>query len=328
MAAVAVSIIVPVYNSSASLVSCLSAIRNSSVAPHEVIVVDDSSSDESAAAAERGGAQVIRFAERRGPAAARNAGAEMASGEVLFFLDADVCVHPDGVDRVQRWFAEDETLAGVMGSYDDTPGALNFLSQYRNLMHAYYHRSGNPRATTFWTGCGAVRAAAFRQVGGFDAMRYAQSSIEDIELGYRLYALGLGLRLDPDLQAKHLKRWTFWGMIHTDLFARAIPWTELILARHRMPDDLNLRTSQRLSVALMGGALAGLVPFPPISIVLLAVLTGLNWHFYSFLASRRGWLFAWRAIPLHWLYFLYSGLGFAVGIARSLVLGRSSPVRV
>lgn len=319
MAAPAVSIIIPVYNSAGSLGLCLAAIRDSAAAPHEIIVADDGSTDDSEAVAERFGARVIRLKERAGPAAARNAGASLAIGEILFFLDADVCVHADGIGRVQQWFAGDPSLAAVMGCYDDAPAELNFLSQYRNLMHAYYHRSGNARATTFWTGCGAVRAEAFHAVGGFDAVRYRHSSIEDIDLGYRLHARGFNLLLDRDLQAKHLKRWTLPGVIRTDLFARAIPWTELILAQRHMPDDLNLRGNQRLSVALAWMAMMSLVKWPFASVMLLAVLTGLNWQFYGFLGIRRGWVFAARVIPLHWLYFVYSGVGFVAGALKSLL---------
>ncbi len=50
---------------------------------------------------------------------------------------------------------------------------------------------------------------------------------------------------------KHLKRWTFWGLVKTDVLDRGIPWTELILRDANMPDDLNLQLSQRVSVALV-----------------------------------------------------------------------------
>ena len=52
------------------------------------------------------------------------------------------------------------------------------------------------------------------------------------------------------IQVKHLKAWTFRGMLTTDVLDRAIPWTELILRNSEMPRDLNLSISQRISVAL------------------------------------------------------------------------------
>jgi hypothetical protein len=49
----------------------------------------------------------------------------------------------------------------------------------------------------------------------------------------------------------HLKHWTFWGLVKTDILDRGIPWTELILRDRFMPNDLNLQLSQRVSVALV-----------------------------------------------------------------------------
>ena len=57
----------------------------------------------------------------------------------------------------------------VFGSYDLPPRSPNVLSQYRNLFHHFVHQTSNDRATTFWAGCGAVKASAFRAMDGFDA---------------------------------------------------------------------------------------------------------------------------------------------------------------
>jgi hypothetical protein len=66
---------------------------------------------------------------------------------------------------------------------------------------------------------------------------------------------GHRILLDPSVKAKHLKRWTFWNIVSTDVLRRGIPWTELILRDRNMPDDLNLRISQRISVGLVYVAL-------------------------------------------------------------------------
>jgi hypothetical protein len=59
------------------------------------------------------------------------------------------------------------------------------------------------------------------------------------------------LALNGDIQVKHLKRWIFRSMMKTDFFYRALPWSELSLRFGRLPNDLNLRISQRISVALV-----------------------------------------------------------------------------
>ncbi|MBI1788130.1 MAG: glycosyltransferase family 2 protein [Acidobacteria bacterium] len=247
--AASISVIIPVYNASGHLRRCLTSLQRSDTREFECIVVDDGSTDDSPAVAREFGARVLFAGERGGPARARNLGAQEAHSEVILFLDADVCVHTDTIGRIRAAFEEDPELCAIMGSYDESPGCDEFLSQYRNLMHAFVHRNGRRAAQTFWSGCGAIRRDLFLSHGGF-SHSYGRPAIEDIELGYRLQTDGRKLMLDSEIQVQHLKRWTLWGMVRTDVFDRGIPWTELILRDRCMPNDLNLQSSQRLSVVL------------------------------------------------------------------------------
>ncbi len=241
----------------------------------------------------------------------------MAKGELLFFVDSDVCVHPETIGGVLAAFAREPSIHAVIGAYDDSPDSGTFLSQYRNLMHCFVHRTGSREAFTFWSGCGAIRRDVFLDLGGFDE-GYIRPSIEDIEFGYRLVAAGKKILLEPEIEVKHLKRWTFWRMLKADIFDRGIPWTELILRHGRMPSDLNLQVHQRLSVILVFAALALLITghFLYLGLIVLLVVVALNFPFYSFLASKRGGLFAIAAIPFHLLYHFYNGLSFGAGILR------------
>ncbi|MGH9722839.1 MAG: glycosyltransferase family A protein, partial [Bryobacteraceae bacterium] len=114
------SLVIPVRNGAATLEQCLAAVASSTTRVEELIVVDDGSTDASAEIASRFGATVIRTAPR-GPAHARNCGARAASGGLLLFCDADVCVHPDAVERVSSAFARDPGLGAMFGAYDDAP---------------------------------------------------------------------------------------------------------------------------------------------------------------------------------------------------------------
>jgi glycosyltransferase involved in cell wall biosynthesis len=247
-----VSIVIPVHNGGPAFAACVDALAGSPA--HEVIVVDDRSSDGSPELAARIGARIVASAGP-GPAQARNTGAGLATGDVILFLDADVAVHADTVARVRDAFL-DPTLDAIIGSYDDDPGSRDFLSQYRNLLHCYVHQTSSREASTFWSGCGAIRRDVFLAAGGFDA-GYERPAIEDIELGYRLTREGRRIALDPGLRVKHLKRWTFWRMLGTDIFDRGVPWTELILRDRNLPNDLNLRLSQRVSLGLVWLMLLG-----------------------------------------------------------------------
>ena len=320
---VRLSVIIPVHHGGAAFGECLRGLAAARPAPEEIVVVADGRTDGSWQTAEAYGARVVVNEEARGPAHARNRGAEVATGDVFFFVDADVVVHPDTVGRVKAAFAQDPSLDVLIGSYDDAPGHPSFLSQYRNLLHHYTHQTSGEEAFTFWGACGAIRRAAFRAVGGFDE-RYRQPSIEDIEMGYRLREAGFKMALRPEIQVKHLKRWTARSMLKTDVFQRALPWTSLILERGRLDSGLNLSPTNRLSVLAAGALLFGLpAAFAAPSLRFLpaaaaASLAVLNAPFYRFLWEKRGSRFALQAIPWHALYYAYSGGAFALGTLRHL----------
>ena len=262
-----VSVVIPIHNAASDLRQCLASLSRSAVRPLECLVVDDASTDDSAGVAAEYGAKVLATNDRSGPARARNLGAKAASGEILLFLDADVCVYPDTISKIVAEFSGDPGLDAVMGSYDRSPSAPNFMSQYRNLMHAFVHQHSKREATTFWSGCGAIRRQVFLDAGGFDE-RYLAPAIEDIELGDRLFRANRKLALNADIQVKHLKHWDFPSVIQTDFFRRALPWSELTLRSRRMPNDLNLRISQRISVALA------------LLLVALGAYGCIRWHVY------------------------------------------------
>ena len=179
-----ISIIIPVYNSADHLRRCLAALRASDYPHYECLVVDDGSTDESATVAAQLDARVLTLpGGPYGPAHARNEAAKAAEGDILFFIDADVVIHSDMLRKVAQAFEGDPSIAAVFGSYDTQPAENNFVSQYKNLFHHFVHQHANREATTFWTGCGAVRRAVFLALGGFDAQRYRRPSIEDIEFG-------------------------------------------------------------------------------------------------------------------------------------------------
>jgi GT2 family glycosyltransferase len=230
------------------------------------------------------------------------------------FVDADVLVQDSVVDRIDRIFNADPKIAAVFGSYDANPSAPGFVSRYRNLLHHFVHQQGNREAGTFWAGLGAVRRDAFFEVGGFDAARFPRPSIEDIELGYRLRKAAHRIRLEPGLQGTHIKGWTFRSMIRTDVTCRALPWARLILQSGNAADDLNLRASQRWSarlvaIALVLALLALVWPrFWGLSVAALGGWLTLNWRFYALLWRQGGLLLALGSVPLHFVYFTYSGL--------------------
>ncbi len=316
-----ISIIIPVYNGGRAFQHCLASIRRSLRAPDQLIVVADGDTDGSWQVAEAFGAHVIRLPSAGGPARARNLGAQVAQGDILFFVDADVTLHANTLSLVAQRFEAQAELAALIGSYDDAPGADNFLSQYKNLFHHYTHQTSAAEASTFWGACGAIRRSAFQQVGGFDE-RYHKPCIEDIELGYRLRRAGYSIELCKDIQVKHLKRWEPVTLLRAEIFYRALPWSELMLRDRQFNADLNLSHANRVSVILtfaLIGTLGAALWLPTLWVPALALglsLLALNRKMYLFFYQKRGALFALRVVPWHWLYFVYGGGAFAYGAIK------------
>ncbi|MFZ0547612.1 MAG: glycosyltransferase family 2 protein [Candidatus Promineifilaceae bacterium] len=313
-----ISVIIPLYNGRPHLQKTLTALYQSHYANWECIVIDDGSTDGSQAVVKKFDATLLFTTEpQSGPAAARNIGAEAAYGDILFFIDADVLVYPDTLGRIAATFTSSNPPAACFGSYDDQPAEQNFLSRYKNLQHYYIHQTADMDATTFWSGCGAVRREIFLGMGGFSTA-YGRPSIEDIELGGRLKAAGYAIWLDKALQVKHLKKWTLGALLRSDILDRAVPWSRLIARNGRVPNDLNLRTGHRLSAALVClmvlCAVAGWL-FPPLWLVVPICIVGLivlNRPFYQFLVRKIPLPFTFFAILYHWFYLLYSTFTFSL----------------
>jgi len=315
-----VAIVIPAYNAAHLLPQVLDAAR-AAAGDGRILVVDPGSTDATAAVAERHGAEVIRLAERAGPARARNVGVAHVDEDVVLFVDSDCVPHPDVVERVREAFAADPQLVSLTGSYDDDPPEPGFFSQYMNLRHHLTHQQANREQATFWAGCGAVRREAFLAVGGFDPERYPRPQVEDIELGYRLREKG-ATRLDPDLQVKHLKRWTMQNVVYTDIVERGVPWTELMLEQGEVANDLNLRPAQRVAAALAPLLLCSVAWLPAALLLglpgqalaaaaLIAVGAFLQRGLVRAFARLRGVRFAAAAFLFHQIHLSYSGAVFA-----------------
>jgi len=319
-------VVIPVRNGGQAFRRCLEGVHRNLPLADEIIVVADGDTDGSRKVAEESGARVLAVPQPKGPAAARNIGARAAKGDVLLFVDADVVLPSDAVGRVKSAFRQRPELAAVFGSYDDDPPGAGFFSQYKNLSHHYVHQTSQEDASTFFAACGAIRRDAFEMVGGFSE-RYQRPCIEDIELGYRLKGAGKKVVLNKALQVKHLKEWSAPSLLRSDLMDRALPWTDLILRYHGLVYELNLRLTHRLSVAAAWVLVASPIGllwwrgFLAVGLAMAIALIILNAPLYEFLRRRRGVWFMVKAIPWNWFFHMYSGLGFAVGLARHL-LGR------
>jgi len=247
-----ISVIIPVHDINKTFLECLNSYKKSTLLPLEIIIVLDGIPDnEKIQVIKDIPVHIIESSFNQGPALARNLGASKAKGSILYFGDSDVSIHPDTLEKVSQKFRSNSQIDAVIGSYDDQPIHQSTLSKYRNLLHHFTHQQNAGPIQSFWGACGTIKKEVFEKVGGF-SKAYPKPSIEDIELGYRVSKEGYKIELDPTIQVKHHKKWTFKNVITTDLFQRAIPWTKL-LQEYKLfnTSSLNVNKKEKLAVLLL-----------------------------------------------------------------------------
>jgi glycosyltransferase involved in cell wall biosynthesis len=106
-----VSVVVPVHNGGRYLAEALSSLFAQSRRPDQIVVVDDGSTDETPSILDEHGDRLTRLRQpRAGPAAARNAGVQAATGVFVAFLDADDVCHPERLARQVAAFSTRPSL--------------------------------------------------------------------------------------------------------------------------------------------------------------------------------------------------------------------------
>lgn len=121
-----ISVIIPVYNGSATIARAVESCISQTLAPYEVIIVDDASTDNTRAIVESyKQAKLITQAVNSGPSAARNKGWNEAKGELIAFLDSDDIWHPKKLSVIAQVFTDYGHIQYLGHSYtlDDVSSA-------------------------------------------------------------------------------------------------------------------------------------------------------------------------------------------------------------
>jgi GT2 family glycosyltransferase/glycosyltransferase involved in cell wall biosynthesis len=207
--AVAVSIVVPVYNKFDYTHHCLAALhRHASRHSFEVVVVDDCSTDCTATRlAQYANVRVVGNAANQGFVRACNRGAEAARGEFLVFLNNDTQVQPGWLDELIGTFAlrRDAGLVGSRLLYPDgrqqEAGGIVWRDgsawNYGHLDEPMKPEYSYLRAADYCSGASlAIRRALFERLSGFDE-HFAPAYYEDTDLAFRVRAAGYRVYYQP-----------------------------------------------------------------------------------------------------------------------------------
>jgi glycosyltransferase involved in cell wall biosynthesis len=164
-----ISVIIPVYNGEKYLAEAVDSICNQKYAPIELIIVDDGSTDRTAEIADSFNLDVRYIRQpNAGPAAARNAGLEIARGNLIAFQDADDLWPPDKLATQLPKMIDDPTLEIIWGRMQRIKFAG--MDDGKEVFKKYL-----PPQISYNLGCALYRKSVFERVGLFDVtMRYSE----------------------------------------------------------------------------------------------------------------------------------------------------------
>ncbi len=311
------SVIVPAREGHDLLGRCLQALgeQRSMDGRFEVIVVDDGSELPLKPLAEEHGARCITQ-EPLGPAAARNAGARAAQGEILAFTDSDCAPAADWLNHLTAPFV-DRDVVGAKGTYasEQAGWVPRFVQQE---YEAKYRRMASLENIDFIdTYSAAYRRDIFLENGGFDTA-FPVPSVEDQELSFRLARKGSRMVFAPQAVVVHIHDETISEYIRRKF---NIGYWKAFMLRwlpEKTFSDSHTLPVQRWQIGLLGLTLMGLaLGFLWTPAFVLALLSFLLFFLIDapfllhLLREDLGWLFV--APPMLVLRAGALGLGLTIG---------------
>ncbi|MEV6815042.1 glycosyltransferase [Micromonospora sp. NPDC051296] len=315
-----VSVIVPNYNYARALHLCLDSLRAQTYPRLEIIVVDDCSTDDSVAVAEAHGARVVRTPSNSGPAAARNLGAAVAEGEILFFVDSDVAAHPDAVANAVDLLTADPSIGAVCGNYDPVPLIRDsLLEEYRCLQQSYWLIADEGRIMTLYTALLAIPARVFHEIGPFNP-RLRET--ENADYGMRL-AQRYEILLSPKVRGVHDHDHEL-GVLVRKVFTRTALHIPMYARKPEFPGGLRSGPRAWVSIAAPLAVLTLVLPVllgPAYLLVPQAALAAFvagDLPMYRFVRAERGWLFLVYFIAMHFFLNLVIAVAAASGVVAWL----------
>ncbi|MEW6567713.1 MAG: sugar transferase [Chloroflexota bacterium] len=244
------SVIVPARDAADTLAECLKALRLQTLPreQYELIVVDDGSSDDTPRIAEAWADRVIRQ-HGLGPAAARNAGAAIARGELLIYTDADCAPTPEFLERLTDVFQNPE-IAAAKGAYRTQQCGLVPRFVQQEYQHKYDRMRRRAWIDFIDTYAAAYRRLVFVENGGFD-ISYPAASVEDQELSFRLARKGYRMVFVPSAVVRHRHDRTVGEYLRRKFGIGY--WKTVLLRTHpdRLTSDTHTPLTQRLQLVLV-----------------------------------------------------------------------------
>lgn len=189
-----VSIIIPARNEEINIANLLNDLKKQSFVPHEIIVIDDDSNDNTYNVAKSFGVRVIKIDNKphdwMGKSWACQTGAEASSGSLLLFLDADIRLREDALQRLVNTQKEKNATISVQ-PYHKTKKLYEQFSAIFNIVQTASNGVCLPWKQTLglFGPVIFINRTDYQKIGGHASVK--GSLIEDISLGKQLKKVGL-----------------------------------------------------------------------------------------------------------------------------------------
>jgi glycosyltransferase involved in cell wall biosynthesis len=314
-----ISVIIPCYNASSTIVSCVQCVIDTGYPSLQIVLVDDVSTDNTAPMLEElrdrypRTITVVRHEINSGPAKGRNTGAAHADGDYLFFLDSDTEMLPDALDNFIATIERCDAVTGIYHYESLNPG---WASTYKALLNYYFFsRKGVIDYEVFDASRAGIKTAVFRDLGGFNESLKWGMDYENEEFGYRLTRKYKNL-LDPSIVVKHV----FPGIagLTKTYFLRVALWMEVFMTRKKFESGGVTSAGTGLSSAALLACLV-LLPLmflsPSIGYLCTAFFFIYLWGYFGF------WCFVLKQKPSFIVTAALLNMYFTLVIAAGALFG-------
>lgn len=203
-----ISVVVPSYNTAATIGATLMGLTQQENAPPFEIIVVDCSEDEKVADIVRGFPEVRleRPGTKLGPGPNRNHGAKLAQGDLLVFVDADVVLAPNAIARCGQHYHDGcKVFGGALELHE--PRSIGVSSYLEHYFFNHESQEKRPRGTrqNLSSAFMCIDRALFFKFNGFKDI----PRMEDTELTERLQQNGYALHFMPDMVALQIQDSSF-----------------------------------------------------------------------------------------------------------------------
>lgn len=233
-----ISVIIPTLNEEENLGHCVKSLSEQTRQNFEVIIADGGSVDRTVELALDNGFNVISVEKTRphDVSTAKNLGAKYATGDVLFFLDADMILERNAFDVLYDGYRNPDVVGIALKVMPSDPNRIEkVMYQCNNYMARISNKIGFHELSYF--SCHSYRREAFMQVGGFRTDLYA---CEDLDLSLRLRYLGKYLvtpRSTIFTSPRRLREWSNTGYLYK--YVRYLTEYYIMDRVSELYDDLN-----------------------------------------------------------------------------------------